>query len=109
AESNVRQQTSLLGTFQQIQTSLQPLQQVFDATGQSGVSLALSDLYSAFSSWSTEPTSATSQTAVLNAAGEVATAFQQGASQITSTLNSTNQDIQSTLNQINQAAASVAS
>ena len=109
AETAVRQQTSLLGTFQQIQTSLQPLQGVFDATGKSGVSLALNDLYSAFSAWSTEPDNANSRTAVVNAAGEVATAFQQGASQINSTLNSTNQDIQSTLDQINQAAAAVVS
>ena len=107
AEATVRQQTSLLGTFQQIQTSLQPLQTVFDATGNSGVSKALNDLYSAFSAWSTEPDDANSRTAVINAAAEVATAFQQGASQINSTLNATNQDLQSTINQINQAETAV--
>lgn len=109
AESSVRQQTSLLGTFQQIQTALQPIQGVFDATGNSGVSKALTDLYSAFSAWSTEPSNANQQTGVINAAGEVATAFQQGASQINSTLNTTNQNLQSTIDQINQAAASIVS
>src|SRR5262249_58804602 len=73
----------------------------------SGISLALNDLYSAFSAWSTEPDSANSRNAVLSAAGEVATAFQQTASQVNSALNSTNRDIQSTLDKINQAAASV--
>ena len=107
AEAAVQQQTSLLGKFQQIQTSLQPLQTVFDATGNSGVSKAFNDLYSAFSAWSTEPTNANSQAAVITAANEVSAAFQQGASQINSTLNSTNQDIQSTLNQINQAEQSI--
>jgi flagellar hook-associated protein 1 len=107
AESTVRLQTSLLGTFQQIQTSLEPLQTVFDATGNSGVSKALNDLYSAFSAWSTEPNDTNSRTAVISAAGEVATAFQQGASQINSALSATNQDLQSTLNQINQAETAV--
>jgi flagellar hook-associated protein 1 FlgK len=107
AESAVQQQTSLLGTFQQIQTSLQPLQTVFDATGNSGVSKALNDLYSAFSAWSTEPDNTSSRSAVIAAAGEVATAFQQGASQINSTLNSTNQDLQAKLNQINQAESAI--
>jgi len=107
AENAVRQQTSLLGTFQQIQTSLQPLQTVFDATGQTGISKAFNDLYSAFSAWSTEPTNSNTQTGVLSAAGEVADAFQQAASQVNSTLTSTNQDLQSTVNQINQAAQTI--
>src|SRR5215468_7090209 len=45
AEASVRQQTSLLGTYQQVQTSLEPVQLAFDATGKSGISLALNDLY----------------------------------------------------------------
>jgi flagellar hook-associated protein 1 len=45
AETAVRQQTSLLGQFQQLQTSLAPLQNVFDVSATSPIPTALNQLF----------------------------------------------------------------
>jgi len=104
ADTAVRQQTSLLGQFQQLQTSLAPLQNVFDVSAASPIPSALNQLFQSFSNWSTSPGDATAQTAVLNAASQVAGAFQQAATQLASIRTSTDNDIQSTVTQINQDA-----
>ena len=105
AETAVRQQTSLLGQFQQLQTSLAPLQSVFDVTASSPIPTALNQLFQSFSNWSANPGDATAQTAVLNAASQVSAAFQQAAKQLDTIRTSTDNNIQSTVTQINQDAS----
>ena len=105
AETAVRQQTSLLGQFQQLQTSLAPLQSVFDVSATSPIPTALNQLFQSFSNWSANPGDATAQSAVLNAASQVSAAFQQAAKQLDTIRASTDNDIQSTVTQINQDAA----
>src|ERR1700676_2380572 len=105
ADTAVRQQTSLLGQFQQLQTSLAPLQGVFDVSANSPIPSALNQLFQSFSNWSANPADATAQNAVLNAASQVAGAFQQASTQLDSIRTSTDHDIQSTVTQINQDAA----
>lgn len=107
ADSAVRQQLSLLGQFQQLQTTLAPLQTVFDVSPSSPIPSALNQLFQSFSQWSTQPSSADYQNAVLTAAQQTATAFQQAASELSSIRTSTQNDIQSTVTQINQDAAQV--
>jgi flagellar hook-associated protein 1 FlgK len=109
ADSAVQQQQSLLGEFQQLQTSLAPLQGILDVSSNSPIPSALNQLFQSFSQWSTQPSSATYQTAVLSAAQNVAGAFQQVASQLNGASASTNQDLQSTVAQINQDAAKIQS
>lgn len=109
AETAVQQQTSLLGEFQQLQTSLAPLQNVFDVSANSPIPSALNQLFQSFSNWSANPGDANAQTAVINAASQVGAAFQQAAKQLDSIRSSTDGDIQSTVAQINKDAALIQS
>lgn len=107
AESMVEQQLSLQGEYQQLETSLTPLQNVFDVSSSSAIPSALNQLFEGFSNWSTQPNDATAQSNVISAAQQVASAFQQAAAQLSSITSSTDQDIQSTVGQINQDAAQI--
>ena len=105
AETAVQQQTSLLGQYHQLQTSLAPLQNVFDVSTSSPIPSALNQLFQSFSNWSASPGDPTAQGAVLSAASQVSAAFQQTANQLDSIRSSTDGNIQSTVTQINQDAA----
>jgi len=105
AETAVQQQTSLLGQYQQLQTSLAPLQNVFDVSASSPIPSAMNQLFQSFSDWSANTSDPTAQGAVLAAASQVSAAFQQSANQLDSIRTSTDGDIQSTVTQINQDAA----
>ena len=107
ADTAVQQQLSLQGLYQQLQSSLTPLQNVFDVSSTSAIPSAFNQLFSSFSEWSTDPSNAVYQSAVINAAQQTATAFQQAASQLSSIRASTVQDLQSTVAQINQDAAQI--
>ena len=107
AETAVQQQTSLLGEYQQLQSSLAPLQNVFDVSSSSAIPSALNQLFQSFSNWSTQPTDGTAQSAVINAAQQTATAFQQAAAQLASIRSSTRATLQSTVAQINADAAKI--
>src|SRR5580704_14298380 len=109
ADTAVQQQLSLQGMYQQLQTTLAPLQNVFDVSSSSPIPSALNQLFQSFSQWSTQPTNANYQSAVMNAAQQTASAFQQAAVQLGQIQTSTNNDIQTTVAQINQDAASIQS
>jgi len=107
ADTAVQQQLSLQGLYQQLQSSLTPLQNVFDVSSSSAIPSAFNQLFSSFSEWSTDPSNTVYQTAVINAAQQTATAFQQAAAQLSTIRASTVQDLQSTVTQINQDAAQI--
>ncbi len=107
ADQAVQQQLSLYGQFQQLQTSLQPLETVFDVSSTSAIPTALNNLFAAFSQWSTQPSSADFQTAVINAAQQTGSAFQEAAQQLASIQSTNGQDIQSAVTQINNDATQV--
>ena len=107
AEAAVRQQTSLLGSFTQIQTTLQSIEGVFDVSGTIGIPKGLNDLYSAFAAWSAQPDDTSLRSIVINTAGQVASDFQQAANQLSTAQSFTERNIQLTLDQINQAAVAV--
>ncbi len=98
----VRNQTVLLGQAQQSVTSLTALQSVFDVTGQSGISLALNNLYSSFSAWAQTPTDSLAQQTVLTNASALAQAFQQTSSNLLTVAQNTNGQIQDTVADVNQ-------
>ena len=109
AETAVQDQQSLLGLYTQLQTSLGPLQNVFDVSSTSAIPTALNNLFSAFSSWATTPGGPNQQAAVINAAQQVSAAFQTASAQLSQIQASNNQDLQSTVTQINQDAAQIQS
>lgn len=107
AEAMVQQQLTLQGEYQQLQTSLTPLENVFDVSSSSAIPSALNQLFQTFSNWSTQPTDATARSNVIDAAQQVASAFQQAAAQLSSITSSTDQSLQSTVGQINQDLAQI--
>ena len=107
ADTAVQQQLSQQGLYQQLQSSLTPLQNVFDVSSTSAIPSAFNQLFQSFSQWSTQPSNVNYQTAVISAAQQTATAFQQAAAQLTSIRGATVQDLQSTVAQINQDAAQI--
>ncbi len=108
AEQAVWQQNQLLGFASQQATNLSFLQSQFDVTGKSGIPKALTDLYAAFSSWSTNAGDTTARSQVLNAAGEVAQAFNQTAANVQADVTQVNQQLTSTVSQINQITTKIA-
>jgi flagellar hook-associated protein 1 FlgK len=107
ADTAVQQQLSLQGMYQQLQTSLTPLESVFDVSSSSPIPSALNQLFQSFSAWSSQPTNTNYQSAVIDAAQQVGSAFQQAAVQLGQIQTSTVNDIQSTVTQINQDAAAI--
>lgn len=107
AENAVQQQLSLLGQFQQLQTSLAPLETVLDVSSNSAIPSALNKLFQNFAQWSANPNDATSQSLVISSAQQVASAFQQVTAQLTSVRTSTDKDLQSTVDRINQDALQI--
>ena len=102
ADTAVQQQLSLQGLYQQLQSSLTPLQNVFDVSSSSAIPSAFNQLFSAFSEWSTQPSNVVSQTAVISAAQQTASALQTAASALSNIRAATVQQLQSTVAQINQ-------
>jgi flagellar hook-associated protein 1 len=109
ADTAVQQQMSLEGMYQQLQTSLAPLQNVFDVSSNSPIPSALNQLFQSFSQWATNPSDSDYQSSVLNAAQQTAAAFQQAAVQLNQIQSSNTQNIQSTVTQINQDASLIQS
>jgi flagellar hook-associated protein 1 FlgK len=101
-EQSVRSQTVLMGQAQQNVNSLSAVQSVFDVTGQSGISVALNNLYASFSAWAQTPTDNNAQQAVLNNATDVAQAFQQTSANLDTAAQNTTSQIQDTVSQVNQ-------
>ena len=109
ADTAVQQQLSLQGLYQQLQTTLAPIQNVFDVSTSSAIPSALNQLFQSFSQWATSPGDTAYQNGVIDAAQQVASAFQQSAAQLNQIQTSNAQDIQSTVAQINQDAAAIQS
>lgn len=107
AEQSVRNQTSSSGFYDQLSTTLAPLDGLFDVTGKSGVSGALNQLFQSFSAWSASPGSSSAQQAVLTAAQAVATSFQQVAGQVSQVRTGAESDLSTTVAQINQYAEQI--
>src|ERR1700734_3886367 len=68
ADTAVQQQLSLQGMYQQLQTTLAPLQNVFDVSSSSAIPSALNQLFQSFSAWSSAPSNANDQPAGIEAA-----------------------------------------
>jgi flagellar hook-associated protein 1 len=101
ADQQVQQQTTLLGQAQQQVNSLTSVQNLFDVTGTSGISVALSNLFDSFSNWAQSPNDAVAQQNVLDNASDVAAAFQQTATGLTQAEQDAETGITESVNTVN--------
>src|SRR5579872_5887450 len=77
AEQTVERESSALGQWGQQVSTLSPLQDNFDLSGQSGIPAALSQFTSEASAWASAPNDSSARQNALTAAQGVATAFNQ--------------------------------
>ena len=108
AEASVWDANQQLGSATQQASNLQSIQSQLDVSGTAGIPGALTNLYSAFSAWSTSPDSTTAQQQVMAAAQGVAQAFNGAASNIGDVRTSAMTQTKSTVAQINQIASQIA-
>ncbi len=109
AEQSVWSANQQVGSATQQASSLQALQSNFDVSGTTGIPEALSNLYSAFSAWSSTPSSTTAQQQVITAAQGVVQQFNTAASNVATVRSQAGQQTQSVVTQINQLSSQIAS
>jgi len=107
AEDQVQQQTQALGQYTAQAQATGSIQSLFDASGSSGVSAALSGLFESFSAWSVTPSDPTAQQSVLDNAENVASSVQGLASSLSQNAQQLDTSIASTADQINLIAAQI--
>lgn len=108
AETAVQQASTALGTWEQQVNSLQGLQSSFDTTGTTGIPGALNQLFTAFSTWSSNPTDTTAQQGVIDGAQSLAQAFQQQSQEISQAATSADSNLSDLVTQVNTLTAQIA-
>lgn len=71
AEQNVRRRQQAYARSEQMAAELARIEPLFDATGESGIPAALSNLFQSFSAWSVAPNDTVARRAVIERAGEL--------------------------------------
>jgi len=107
AEEQVQQQTQALGLYTAQAQATGTIQSFFDASGSSGVSAALSNLFQSFSAWSVTPSDPTAEQSVLDNAGDVASSIQGLESSLSQNAQQLDTSIASTADQINSIASQI--
>jgi len=102
SEAAVRQQTTGQGYQQQLVNSLTAAQSDFDVSGNSGIPLALNNLFQSFSAWGATPGNEAARQTVVQRATDVAQAFQQASAALTTQAGNAEQQIGQTVDQVNQ-------
>ena len=102
SEQAVRQQTSGLGYQQQLVESLTAVQSNFDVTGNTGIPLALNNLFQSFSAWGATPDNEAARQTVVQRATDVAQAFQQASTNVSAQASNAEQQIGQTVDKVNQ-------
>jgi flagellar hook-associated protein 1 FlgK len=108
-ESNVRQSVSQQGAAAQSVTDYTALQEIVPVDGTSGISTALDNFFSAFSSLTTTPNDATARQLALDQATQVAQSFQQANETLQQAEQGTQENLTEQVNQVNTIAATIAS
>jgi flagellar hook-associated protein 1 FlgK len=108
AEQAVRTQTQSLGYSSQMSTSLSGIESSFDITGNSGIDQAMTNLMTAFSSWSASPSDSSAQQTVLGNAQSLAQSINQVATTLGNAATQSVSDTSSTVSQINTLADQIA-
>jgi flagellar hook-associated protein 1 FlgK len=107
AETAVRQQNTLFGYSDQLNSILQTAQSNFPASGDTGLPAAINNLFSSFSALTTSPNDPTARQQVIAQAGQVALAFNSTAANLANTAGDTRQQISSEVDTINHLAGLV--
>jgi flagellar hook-associated protein 1 FlgK len=107
AEAAVRQQNSLFGHYDQLNSILQSAQSNFPASGDSGIPAAINNLFSSFSALSTSPNDATARELVIAQAGQLASNFTSTSDNLAGIEASAKQQISSEVDTINHLASLV--
>jgi len=108
AQTQLYSSQSTLGQLDSLQTYTNNVDNIVGTTA-GGVSTALQNYYSAWSTVANDPTSAASRQALLGDAQSVASAFQTTSSQLQSLNTAVNTGITSDVSQINSLATSISS
>jgi flagellar hook-associated protein 1 FlgK len=108
-EQAVRNNQEQLGASQQKAADLAQVSALIDVSGNSGVPAALDALFGSFSQLSVNPNDAVSRQNVINAAGQVAQAFQQAAIGIGRVSANVDDATRSNVANMNQLASQIAS
>ncbi|MGH9659112.1 MAG: FlgK family flagellar hook-associated protein, partial [Bryobacteraceae bacterium] len=107
AEVSVRRQTSALGRSDQLATTLSGLEAHFDATGETGIPKALSELFAAFSSLSINPNASTARQTVLDQAAQLAVSFNTAAQSLSIQHAESFREVGSIVDRVNQLVARI--
>jgi flagellar hook-associated protein 1 FlgK len=107
ADTSVQQQLQTLGLYTAQAQSTGTIQSLFDASGTSGVSSALNNLLTAFSSWSASPSDEATGQQVISSASALASSVQGLSQSLSSTAVQLNQQIGSTVDQIDSLGAQI--
>jgi len=107
ADTSVQQQLQALGLYTAQTQSTGTIQSLFDASGSTGVSSALNNLLTAFSSWSASPSDPATGQQVISSASALASSIQGLSQSLDSTGLQLNQQIGSTVDQINSLGAQI--
>ena len=104
AEQSVRQTQSSLSASQVTANQMSALEANFDLNDVTGIPARLNSLFTAFSSWSVAPLSASEKQNVISAAQNVATSFNQAATALQQTAQNSADQINTTLTSIDDIA-----
>jgi len=107
AEEEVRRQLQSLGKYETQASGVSSIENLFDVTGNSGISADLNNLYSSFSAWATSPDSASARQMVIANAGNLASDVRSLAGSLAEVSQNVQGQIGSTVSQINQLAANI--
>lgn len=107
ADSEVQRQAQTLGLYTAQSQSTGVIQSLFDVSGNSGVSAALTKLFTSFSAWSASPNDAVARQTVISAAASLANSISGIAKGLNTAARQLNQQIGSTASQINDLAAQI--
>ena len=107
-EQSVRRETSVLGLQEQLNPLLNNLQNAFSASGDAGLSAALSNFSNSFTTLSASPNDSGARANAIQAASNLALAFNQAATRISQVASDAAQLATSTVTDINNLTSHIA-
>jgi flagellar hook-associated protein 1 len=107
AEEEVRRQLQSLGRYEAQSTSASSLENLFDVSGNSGISAGLNALFQSFSAWSVAPSSTAARQSVIASASSLADDILALAGSLAGISQNIQGQIGSTVDQINRQAAAI--
>ncbi|MCW5981271.1 MAG: flagellar hook-associated protein FlgK [Bryobacteraceae bacterium] len=108
AEQTVRRQSERFGYHQQLASSLAQVEPIFDITGGTGLTGALTRLYNAFSQLAVSPNDTSARENVIGGAKDLAAGFNSAATSLATAADHNQREIRDALERINRLAGQIA-